>query len=87
MPGLVRCDVDTAGGGLIRAGSNNHVFCEGHLVAVVGSPVSSHGSGSHSNATMVEGSPRVFIGGVAVCRAGDHASCGDVATGSSTGFA
>lgn len=32
---------------------------------------------------MIAGSNNVFVGGVAVCNAGDLATCGDAATGSS----
>jgi uncharacterized Zn-binding protein involved in type VI secretion len=32
---------------------------------------------------MIAGSNNVFIGGIAVCNAGDLATCGDAATGSS----
>jgi uncharacterized Zn-binding protein involved in type VI secretion len=34
--------------------------------------------------TMIAGSDNVFIGGIAVCNAGDLATCGHAASGSST---
>lgn len=87
MPGVSRAGVDNVNGGIIMTG-NSSVLCNGSPVATVGSSVSSHvccgvpGCDSHCFASMVSGSPSVKVGGIAVCRAGDSASCGHVATGS-----
>lgn len=81
MPGIARVGVDSAGG-TILGGGNTHVRVNGALAAVVGDAVAGHGSGAHANPTMVQGSSKVFIRGKAVCRAGDAASCGHVASGS-----
>ena len=48
-----------------------------------GDPVTGHGSGVHASPIMIAGSNNVFVGGVAVCNAGDLATCGHPATGSS----
>ena len=53
-------------------------------LVVVGSHVANHGSGSHANATMPVGSVAVRIGGVPVIFQGCVATCGHIATGSST---
>jgi len=80
MVGISICNVDSAGG-TILPGPNTKVFYHRNPVAVVGCPVTSHGSGSHRSAVMVSGSAKVFINGIAVCMAGSLASCGDRATG------
>lgn len=86
MPGIARVGVDTAGGTIIGGGQST-VFCNGSVVAVIGDRVQGHGKAPHSSPTMVEGSSTVFAGGIGVCRAGDSASCGHSASGSSDTFA
>ena len=81
MPGIARVGVDSAGGG------QSTVYCNGALVAILGDAVAPHGPGLHASAVMVEASGTVFAGGIAVCREGDAASCGHVATGSGNVFA
>ena len=49
-----------------------------------GDSVAGHGDPPHNAPTMVAGSKNVFIGGIAVCNAGDAATCGHTASGSST---
>ena len=83
MPGIVRATQDTAGG-LITGILAPTVFVNGKPVACLGAAVAAHGAGSHANATMVEASSKVYANGIPVCRAGDKASCGDPATGSTT---
>lgn len=85
MAGVVRKDTDSAGGILIGGSSN--VFCENHPVVRIGDAVQGHGSGPHSSPKMNQGSPNVFVNGIPLCRAGDTASCGHTASGSSTVFA
>ena len=71
MPGICT-DIDTAGGDLIP--SQTKVYAGEQLVIV-------HGIPPHDSPTMIAGSKDVFIGGIAVCNAGDLATCGDAATG------
>ena len=84
MPGICR-DNDTAVGDLIP--SQTKVFANGEEVIVNGDAVASHGIAPHNAATMVAGSTRIFVDGKAVCNAGDLATCGDAATGSTDVFA
>ena len=86
MPGITRVGQDVAGGTIIN-GANGSVFANGALIAVRGSGVVSHGSPPHSAAIMVGSSGTVFAQSIPVCRQGDSASCGHVATGSGTVFA
>ena len=46
------------------------------------SAVTGHGDAPHDSPTMAVGSSTVFVNGIAVCRAGDTATCGDAASGS-----
>ena len=79
MPGISR-DNDTAGGDLIP--SQSTVKVNNNAVIVNGDAVAGHGPGEHAGPTMIAGSNKVFIGGKAVCNAGDLATCGHAATGS-----
>ncbi len=81
MPGISRVGQDTAGG-MILTGGNATVFVNGTAVAVRGSAVASHGQNEHAAPIMVSASGSVFASGINVCRQGDSASCGHVATGS-----
>jgi len=80
MPGVCR-NVDIAGGLLIATQST--VKANGNNIIINGDPVTGHGDSPHNAPTMIAGSNNVFIGGVAVCNAGDPATCGHIATGSS----
>lgn len=80
MPGIARVGLDTAGG-LITGNLEPNIRVNGYPVAVVGTAVASHGTGAHASATMAAGSSVVRANGIAVCRAGDAATCGDLATG------
>lgn len=73
--------VDSAGGTITGPGASQ-VRINGVPVALLGDRVASHGNGSHSSASMVEASTVVRINGVGIVRAGDAASCGHAATGS-----
>jgi len=86
MPGIARVGVDSAGGTILGGGQST-VFCNGSLIAVLGDAVQGHGTGPHSSPVMAQASTNVFAGGKGVCRQGDQASCGHVATGSSNTFA
>lgn len=80
MPGICR-DNDTAGGDLIP--SQTKTFANNELVIIDGDDVQGHGPGEHGGPTMIAGSNKVFVANKAVCNAGDLATCGDPATGSS----
>jgi uncharacterized Zn-binding protein involved in type VI secretion len=86
MPGISRTGDDTCGG-ILSTSLQSTVFVGGSLVAVIGTPVQSHGDSPHNSAVMSGGSSTVFAGGIAVCRTGDPCSCGHTVTGSSTVFA
>ena len=78
--GICRNSVDTAGGALIS--SQSSVKAKGENVIVHGISVTTHGDSPHNSATMIAGSNNVFVGGIAVCNAGDAATCGHNASGS-----
>ena len=86
MPGVARVGSDTAGGTQL-GGGQSWFSIPGGLVAVVGDAVASHPPcpkpPSHCAAVMAEGSAWGSIDGIAVCRAGDAASCGHASSGSS----
>ncbi len=82
MPGVSRVGVDSAGGIIIGPGVPS-VVVNGAAVSVKGDSVAPHGDNPHASATMVESSGTVIAGGIGVVRAGDAASCGDTASGSS----
>lgn len=84
MPGVTRCNDDTAVG-TIRPLQTAWKL-DGEPIAVVGCPVDSHTpcelpSPPHCAATMAEGADYWSIGGTPICRAGDMATCGHPATG------
>jgi|TARA_B110000977_G_scaffold40555_1_gene54519 uncharacterized Zn-binding protein involved in type VI secretion len=82
MPGICRDTTDTAGAALIK--TQTKVFANGDEVIVHGDTVTAHLAGLHAvPPTMIAGSKNVFIGGIAVCNAGDLATCGHAASGSS----
>lgn len=82
MPGVSRVGVDSAGGTITGPGISS-VIVNGSPVSVIGDSVAGHGSGPHGGPVMVGSSSTVIAGGKGVVRAGDAASCGDTASGSS----
>ena len=82
MAGICRNSTDSAGGALIS--SQSTVEANGQPVIVHGDSVTGPPDPPHNAPTMVAGSKNVFIGGIAVCNAGDAATCGHTASGSST---
>ena len=80
MPGITKND-DTAGGDIIA--SQSTVFANGQAVIVNGDAVAGHGSSPHNAPTMIVASNNVFVEGRAVVNAGDLATCGHAASGSS----
>lgn len=84
MPGITRVLFDTAGGQILTTPNNDFARVEGYLWAQVGATIASHGDSPHDAATMAQGSNFAKINGVAGCFAGNQATCGDVATGSTS---
>lgn len=82
MAGIARATQDTAGG-IITGVVAPTVFVNGKPIACKGATVAPHGSGTHASSVMDEASSKVYAAGARVCRAGDKATCGDAATGSS----
>ena len=82
MPGVSRVGVDSAGG-IITGPGVPSVVVNGSSISVIGDSVAPHGDEPHASATMVGGSGTGIAGGKGVVRAGDAASCGDTASGSS----
>jgi uncharacterized Zn-binding protein involved in type VI secretion len=82
MPGIARVGKDTAGG-IITGSLAPTVIVNGFPIAVKGAAVASHGYTPHDSAVMVGSSGDVIANGIQICRAGDSASCGDSASGSS----
>ena len=82
MSGICRVGVDTAGGTITGSLQDGTVKCNGSAVSVHGDAVAPHGDAPHAAATMVASSSNVFINGIAVCKAGNLATCGHAATGS-----
>jgi uncharacterized Zn-binding protein involved in type VI secretion len=80
MPGICRDGVDAAGGALIKTQAT--VLANGEKVIVDNDPVTGHGPPPHVAPVMIAGSKNVFIGGIAVCNAGDLATCAHPASGS-----
>lgn len=81
MPGIARVGMDSAGG-IIKGNLVPSVLVNGAPIVVKGADITGHGAGAHAGPVMVGASGTVFAGGIAVCRAGDAATCGDTASGS-----
>lgn len=86
MSGFCRCGIDTAGGTINGVVQDGTVFVNGAVASVNNDPVVPHGVAPHASPVMIAGSNNVFINGIAVCNAGDLATCGHSATGSSNVF-
>ena len=80
--GVSRALQDTAGGLLLTKCKS--VKVEGKFVAVSVCSIEDHGHDEHSSATITGTTSKVLIEGKIPIRADDVATCGDVATGSST---
>ena len=81
MPGISRVGVDAAGGTIVGNLAPT-VKVNGSPVAVKGATVSGHGRSPHSSPVMSGSSGTVKANGIAICRAGDTATCGHAASGS-----
>lgn len=88
MPGVSRVGVDAAGGTIVGNLAPT-VFVNGAPVVVLGAAVEPHAPfvPPHLAPVMVGSSGTVFASGIAVCRAGDAASCGHAASGAGDVFA
>ena len=75
-------DPNSAGAPVVGS-LQTRVFVNGQIVAVDGSPVAGHGTGTHSNPITTSGSLRVYAGGFPVNRQGDPDSCGHIRVGGS----
>lgn len=84
MPGIARVSIDNAGG-TITGSLAPTVKIHDSPVVVYGAEVDSHYE--HVSPTMSGHSSTVYANGIQVCRAGDAATCGDIATGNSDVFA
>lgn len=85
MSVVVLCNVDTAGGGTIRAANPaRHLRVGGFVVAVVGDLVDTHGTGNdeHKGKTMRGGNGRLKVNGSLVCVLNSQATCDHPATAS-----
>jgi uncharacterized Zn-binding protein involved in type VI secretion len=82
MPGAARVGVDAAGGTINGPGVPS-VKVNGAPISVVGDAVAGHGKPPHAGPTMSGSSGTVKAGNKPVCRAGDAATCGHAASGSS----
>jgi len=80
------CWVASTEGTLISVNGSSNVSFEGRVVALVGDKVRPHppypnpNDNEHQHATLITGSPDITIGGIAVVREGDLASCGHPVT-------
>ena len=82
MAGACRLNMDSAGGIILGMNQSGTVFVNGANVSVDADAVQGHGPGVHAGPVMVATTGTVFINGIAVCNAGDLATCGHSASGS-----
>lgn len=85
MSGASRVGVDAAGGTIVGNLAPT-VFVNGAPIAVNGAAVKYHDLAPHDSPVMVAGSNRVYAHGILVVHAGDAATCGHAASGSSNVF-
>lgn len=72
-------DLLNVGGTAIQTTPQTSVAFNGVLLAVVGATVNDHGSGLHNGPTFPTGSATFRIGGLAVVRNSEPATCGHLA--------
>lgn len=82
MPAIARVGIDSCGG-LIIGNLAPNCKVDGSPIVLVGAAIAAHGIGSHAAAVMVQGSSKVKVNGISVCRVGDAASCGHTITSGS----
>ena len=83
MPGATKND-DTAGGDIIATATKTYI--NGELAVLNGDSVASHGIAPHASPTMIAGTNNIYIEGKEAVNAGDLATCGHAASGSSDVF-
>ena len=77
MTNVARCGVDSAGGLIAAPSTPRTVLVNGAPIALVGDPVTSHGTDTHAAAVLAVSKPRtVVVGGIPVVTTGDLATCG-----------
>lgn len=72
---------ESVAGGVITGPGATKFTLEGKKVSLKGDAVSGHGDSPHNAPVMVQGSSKLFVGGVPVVLAGHSASCGHTANG------
>ena len=82
MSKVCRVNIDIAGG-VILGGGNTTVFSNSQPISVDNDEVQSHGTGIHTNSRMIASRSNVYINGKRVCKEGNLATCGHIASGSS----
>jgi uncharacterized Zn-binding protein involved in type VI secretion len=85
MPKNVGRIGDLVGAGALIGPLAPNVLINGQPIALVGTPVSSHGTGVHAAAVMT-GASTVLVNGIPVVGTGDVATCGDVLIATSNVF-
>lgn len=83
MSQVATVGASTVGGGVILGPGAPWATLNGAPIALVGDAVASHGSSPHAAAVLTAGSSIATLGGVALCRNGDPASCGHTISASS----
>ena len=86
MSGVSRVGTDAAGGTIVGNLAPT-VIVNSVPIAVKGASVSGHGMSPHSSPVMDGSSSSVYANSILICRAGDAATCGHTASGSSNVFA
>jgi len=85
MQGVSRVGADAAGGTIVGNLAPT-VFVNGKPIAVKGATVDGHGRSPHSSPVMSGSSSTVYANNILICRQGDTATCGHVASGSPNVF-
>ena len=76
MTNVVRCGVDSAGGGVVIANTVRTVFVNGSPIGCDFDSITSHGQNEHAAAVITTGSPTVFANGQPVATISSLTSCG-----------
>ena len=80
MQGVSRVGADAAGGTIVGNLAPT-VFVNGKPIVVKGATVDGHGRSPHSSPVMSGSSSTVYANNILICRQGDTATCGHVASG------
>ncbi|AEH03611.1 PAAR motif of membran proteins [Pseudomonas phage PhiPA3] len=82
MPAVGRIGIAVAGGTVLGPGALK-LRIGGIVATQLGDQIRGHGNGSHNNARMVQGSTKLRVQGIPICKVGDAASCGHTLTDNS----